>query len=109
MQTKTNNSNGLLRTKLHTFYQRIKKRNLFDIYYPRLYMIQNRNIIITSFNIRIEFSMEKALLQKEFLLNKEEKEQDLKFTADMEVLLIAFTCDKQASFARLKPMNLFSI
>lgn len=53
--------------------------------------------------------MEKALLQKEFLLNKEEKEQDLKFTADMEVLLIAFTCDKQASFARLKPMNLFSI
>lgn len=79
--------NELLGTKLRALYQRKKGRDLFDLDYARLNMRVNLDQIIESFNKYMDFSVGNVPTQKQFLLNLEEKEQDLDFLNDMDGLI----------------------
>lgn len=85
---RTYNINELLGTKLRALYQRSKGRDLFDLDYSRLHMELNIDQIIKCFKEYTTFSTgNRPPIQKEFLINIEEKEQDPNFTGDMEALL----------------------
>lgn len=85
---KTYNINELLGTKLRALYQRSKGRDLFDLNYARLNLELNFEQIITCFKEYTTFSTgNRPPSRKEFLLNIEEKENDVYFTGDMEALL----------------------
>lgn len=101
---KTYSINELLGTKLRALYQRSKGRDLFDLDYSRLNIELNFDEIIYCYKEYTTFSTgNKPPSKKEFLLNIEEKEQDLNFTGDMEALLrpeIAY--NQKAAFEWLK-------
>ena len=85
---RTYSINELLGTKLRALYQRSKGRDLFDLDYARRNMELNIEEIITSFKKYIEFATgNRPPSQKEFLMNIEEKQNDLDFIGDMEALL----------------------
>ncbi len=85
---RTYNINELLGTKLRALYQRSKGRDLFDLNYSRLNLELDFDKIITCFKEYITFATgNRPPSKKEFLLNIEEKENDVNFTGDMEALL----------------------
>ncbi|NQU85779.1 MAG: nucleotidyl transferase AbiEii/AbiGii toxin family protein [Mariniphaga sp.] len=85
---KTFNINELLGTKLRALYQRSKGRDLFDLYYARLNLELDFEETITCFKEYTTFATgNRPPSKKEFLLNIEEKENDVDFTGDMEALL----------------------
>jgi len=85
---RTYNINELLGTKLRALYQRSKGRDLFDLNYSRLNLELDFDKIITCFKEYITFATgNRPPSKKEFLLNIEEKENDVDFTGDMEALL----------------------
>lgn len=87
-EIRTYSINELLGTKLRALYQRSKGRDLFDLDYSRLNIELNIEEIIHCFKEYTTFATgNKPPSQKEFLMNIEEKEQDLNFTGDMEALL----------------------
>ncbi len=85
---RTYSINELLGTKLRALYQRSKGRDLFDLNYARLHMELNFDEIIQCFKEYTTFATgNRPPSKKEFLLNIEEKENDIAFTGDMEALL----------------------
>ncbi len=102
-QIKTYNINELLGTKLRALYQRSKGRDLFDLDYSRLNTKLDIDAIIACFHKYMIFSVGKEPSQKEFLLNLEEKEEDLLFIGDMEALLRPpLIYDQDAAFTWLR-------
>ncbi len=85
---RTYSINELLGTKLRALYQRSKGRDLFDLNYARLHMELNFDEIIQCFKEYTTFATgNRPPSKKEFLLNIEEKENNVDFTGDMEALL----------------------
>ncbi len=85
---RTYSINELLGTKLRALYQRSKGRDLFDLNYARLHTELNFDEIIQCFKEYTTFATgNRPPSKKEFLLNIEEKENDIAFTGDMEALL----------------------
>lgn len=85
---KTYNINELLGTKLRALYQRSKGRDLFDLNFARLNLELDFEKIITCFKEYTTFATgNRPPSKKEFLLNIEEKGNDVDFTGDMEALL----------------------
>jgi predicted nucleotidyltransferase component of viral defense system len=85
---RTYNINELLGTKLRALYQRSKGRDLFDLDYARLHLKLDTDQIIHCFKEYTKFATGKRPpSKKEFLLNFEEKQNDLGFTGDMEALV----------------------
>lgn len=103
-EIKTYNINELLGTKLRALYQRSKGRDLFDLDYSRLNMELNLDQIIGCFREYTSFSTgNRPPSKREFLLNIEEKEQNLEFTGDMEALLrTGIEYNQEAAFKWLK-------
>jgi predicted nucleotidyltransferase component of viral defense system len=101
---RTYNINVPLGTKLRALYQRSKGRDLFDLDYSRLNIELNSDEIIHCFKEYTTFSTgHKPPSKKEFLLNIEEKEQNLNFTGDMEALLrTEITYNQKKAFTWLK-------
>lgn len=101
---RTYNINELLGTKLRALYQRSKGRDLFDLDYARRNMELNIEQIIESFKKYTQFATgNRPPSQKEFLLNIEEKENDVDFTGDMEALLRSdISYNEAAAFEWLK-------
>ncbi|MBI9067171.1 MAG: nucleotidyl transferase AbiEii/AbiGii toxin family protein [Salinivirgaceae bacterium] len=88
VEIRTYNINELLGTKLRALYQRSKGRDLFDLNYARLNLELDFEKIITCFKEYTTFATgNRPPSKKEFLLNIEEKENDVDFTGDMEALL----------------------
>ena len=87
-EIRTYNINELLGTKLRALYQRSKGRDLFDLYYSHQKKELDYERIISSFKEYTSFVTGKRLpSKKEFLMNIEEKENDVDFSGDMEALL----------------------
>lgn len=85
---RTYNINELLGTKLRALYQRSKGRDLFDLYYSHQKMELDYENIISCFKEYTFFSTgNRPPSKKEFLLNLEDKENDINFSGDMEGLL----------------------
>ena len=85
---KTYTINELLGTKLRALYQRSKGRDLFDLYYARQNFDLDYEQIIHCFKEYTAFANgKKPPDKKEFLLNLEEKNNNPKFTGDLEGLL----------------------
>ena len=85
---RTYSINELLGTKLRALYQRSKGRDLFDLNYARLNRELDFDKIITCFKEYTSFATgNRPPSKKEFLLNIEEKENDVDFRGDMEALL----------------------
>ena len=85
---RTYSINELLGTKLRALYQRSKGRDLFDLNYARLNRELDFDKIITCFKEYTSFATgNRPPSKKEFLLNVEEKENDVDFRGDMEALL----------------------
>ena len=100
---RTYNLNELLGTKLRALYQRSKGRDLFDLDYSHLHMSLDTESIIQCFKEYMIFSTGKPPSQKEFLINIEEKENDINFTGDMEGLLrLGIGYDQELAFEWLK-------
>jgi len=101
---RTYNINELLGTKLRALYQRSKGRDLFDLNYSRLNLELDFDKIITCFKEYITFATgNRPPSKKEFLLNIEEKENDVNFTGDMEALLRSgISYDQDDAFKWLK-------
>ncbi|MDD4150137.1 MAG: nucleotidyl transferase AbiEii/AbiGii toxin family protein [Bacteroidales bacterium] len=101
---RTYNVNELLGTKLRALYQRSKGRDLFDLNYSRLNIKLNYDQIISCFKEYIIFATgNRPPSRKEFLLNIEEKENDVNFTGDMEALLRSgVEYNQEAAFIWLK-------
>jgi len=101
---RTYNINELLGTKLRALYQRSKGRDLFDLNYSHLNLELDFDKIILCFKEYTTFATgNRPPSKKEFLLNIEEKENDVGFTGDMEALLrpgIAYS--QEAAFDWLK-------
>lgn len=107
---RTYNINELLGTKLRALYQRSKGRDLFDLDYARLHLDLDFGQIIHSFNEYMVFSVGKPPSLKEFLQNIDEKENDPKFTGDMEALLRPeISYDQSSAFDWLKLMLIQNI
>ena len=101
---RTYNINELLGTKLRALYQRSKGRDLFDLNYSRLNLELDFDKIITCFKEYTTFATgNRPPSKKEFLLNIEEKENDVDFTGDMEALLRSgIEYNQEAAFDWLK-------
>ncbi|MBL1215475.1 MAG: nucleotidyl transferase AbiEii/AbiGii toxin family protein [Ignavibacteriae bacterium] len=101
---RTYNINELLGTKLRALYQRSKGRDLFDLYYSHLNIALDFKKIITCFEEYITFATgNRPPSKKEFLLNLEEKENDLNFSGDMVALLrTGIVYDQEAAFEWVK-------
>ncbi len=100
---KTYNINELLGTKLRALYQRSKGRDLFDLDYSRRLLELDYDLINNCFQEYMTFSVGRPPSQKEFLLNMEQKENDVNFTGDMEALLRPeIKYDQEAAFEWLK-------
>lgn len=100
---KTYNINELLGTKLRALYQRSKGRDLFDLDYSRRLLELDYDLISNCFQEYMTFSVGRPPSQKEFILNMEQKENDLNFTGDMEALLRPeIKYDQEAAFEWLK-------
>lgn len=85
---RTYSINELLGTKLRALYQRSKGRDLFDLDYSRLNKELDLEQIIQCFKEYISFATgNRPPSKKEFLINIEEKENDVDFIGDMEGLL----------------------
>jgi predicted nucleotidyltransferase component of viral defense system len=85
---RTYNLNELLGTKLRALYQRSKGRDLFDLEFARRHYDLNYDEIIQCFKEYTRFSTDKKPpSKKEFLINLEEKGNNVDFFGDMEALL----------------------
>jgi predicted nucleotidyltransferase component of viral defense system len=77
----------MLGTKLRALYQRKKGRDLFDLYYG----ITNKNLdidnVIYCYKEYMNFSINRIVTSKEFLLNVEEKMKDSMFIGDIKALI----------------------
>lgn len=77
----------LLGTKLRALYQRRKGRDLFDMYWA----IKHNNIdvvkVLECYRKYMDFVVDKAPTQKQFLANMEEKMQDNEFLSDMRDII----------------------
>lgn len=77
----------LLGTKLRALYQRRKGRDLFDMYWA----IKHNNIdvvkVLDCYRKYMDFVVNKAPTQKQFLANLEEKMQDNEFLSDMRDII----------------------
>lgn len=94
----------MLGTKLRAPYQRSKGRDLFDLNYSRLNLELDYDKIIQCFKEYPTFATgNRPPSKKEFLLNIEEKENDLGFPGDMEALLRSeIEYNQEAAFVWLK-------
>lgn len=101
---RTYNINELLGTKLRALYQRSKGRDLFDLNYSRLNLELDYDQIITCFKEYTTFATgNRPPSKKEFLMNIEEKENDINFSGDMEALLrTGIEYDQNVAFEWLK-------
>lgn len=85
---RTYDINELLGTKLRALYQRSKGRDLFDLHYSHINIELDFKKIIECFNEYTTFATgNRPPSKKEFLLNLDEKENDINFSGDMEALL----------------------
>ncbi|MEZ4951937.1 MAG: nucleotidyl transferase AbiEii/AbiGii toxin family protein [Saprospiraceae bacterium] len=103
-EIRTYNINELLGTKLRALYQRSKGRDLFDLNYARENLELDMEKIIACFKEYITFATgNRPPSKKEFLLNIEEKENDVDFRGDMEALLRSeISYNQTAAFEWLK-------
>lgn len=101
---RTYNINELLGTKLRALYQRNKGRDLFDLHYSNLNIELDFEKIITCFKKYTTFSTgNRPPSKKEFLLNLEDKENDINFSGDLEALLRPeIVYNQEAAFEWLK-------
>jgi predicted nucleotidyltransferase component of viral defense system len=77
----------LLGTKLRALYQRIKGRDLFDLWKALSTQTLNLENIIRSYQEYIGFVVAHPPTQKEYLNNMEQKIEDEEFLGDTEMLL----------------------
>lgn len=74
-------------TKLRALYQRLKGRDLFDLYYADQNLDLDYDKMIQCYEAYINFSPGEPPTQKQYLLNIEEKEKDSGFAGDLVGLL----------------------
>jgi len=77
----------LLGTKIRALYQRKKGRDLYDLYKALLKGDVDTDAIIKCYKRYMEFSVDQAPSQKEFLLNMDDKMQDDYFIGDIAGLI----------------------
>ena len=101
---RTYSINELLGTKLRALYQRSKGRDLYDLDYARLNMDLDLDQIVHCFKEYTAFSAGRNLPSKRvFLQNIEEKENNLRFSGDIEGLLRReIVYNQEAAFDWLK-------
>lgn len=77
----------LLGTKMRALYQRRKGRDLFDLYWAFINQSINVEKLIRCYKVYMEYSVDKAPTQKQFLANMEEKMNDNEFLDDIYAIL----------------------
>ncbi|MCJ7448780.1 MAG: nucleotidyl transferase AbiEii/AbiGii toxin family protein [Bacteroidales bacterium] len=77
----------LLGTKLRALYQRVKGRDLFDLYYALTNLEVDTDKVVEAYKRYIAFSVEQLPSKKEFIQNVEQKMGDPDFVGDIYALL----------------------
>jgi len=77
----------LLGTKMRALYQRRKGRDLFDLWKALTTQNVDNDKIIRCYKEYICFVVDNPPTQKEYLLNMEQKIEDIEFLGDIEMLL----------------------
>ena len=86
-QTTTYHLEELLGTKMRALYQRRKGRDLFDLWKALTTQDVDNDKIIRCYRKYIGFVVDSPPTKKEYLLNMEQKVQDIEFLGDIEMLL----------------------
>ena len=79
--------NELLGTKLRALYQRKKGRDLFDLYVALSEAVVDINEILRCYNRYMSFVVQQPPTYKQFILNMEEKMNDMDFLGDIQNLI----------------------
>jgi predicted nucleotidyltransferase component of viral defense system len=77
----------LLGTKMRALYQRRKGRDLFDLWKAISTQSVDINKVIYCYKKYIRFVVDNPPTQKEYVLNMEQKIEDLEFSGEIEMLL----------------------
>ena len=86
-QATTYHLEELLGTKMRALYQRRKGRDLFDLWKALTTQDIDNEKIIRCYREYIGFVVDNPPTQKEYLLNMEQKIEDVEFLGDIEMLL----------------------
>jgi len=77
----------LLGTKLRALYQRRKGRDLFDLYWAMSQLDIDTDKLLACYREYIQFVVDKPPTQKQFLINMNEKMNDVEFLSDIHAIL----------------------
>ena len=93
----------LVGTKVRALYQRLKGRDLFDVYTALITGKLDIERVMTAYDRYLRFVASHAPTYKEFVLNMDEKMQNLEFLGDTTVLLRpGLTFDPQAAWEKVR-------
>ena len=83
----TNELDALVGTKVRALYQRLKGRDLFDVYTALITGKLDLDRVMTAYDRYLRFVASHAPTYKEFVLNMDEKMQNPEFLGDTAGLL----------------------
>ena len=93
----------LVGTKVRALYQRLKGRDLFDVYTALITGKLDIERVMTTYDRYLRFVASHAPTYKEFVLNMDEKMQNPEFLGDTTVLLRpGLTFDPQAAWEKVR-------
>ena len=93
----------LVGTKVRALYQRLKGRDLFDVYTALITGKLDIERVMTAYDRYLRFVASHAPTYKEFVLNMDEKMQNPEFLGDTTVLLRpGLTFDPQAAWEKVR-------
>ena len=93
----------LVGTKVRALYQRLKGRDLFDVYTALITGKLDIECVMTAYDRYLRFVASHAPTYKEFVLNMDEKMQNPEFLGDTTVLLRpGLTFDPQAAWEKVR-------
>ena len=93
----------LVGTKVRALYQRLKGRDLFDVYTALITGKLDIERVMTAYDRYLRFVASHAPTYKEFVLNMDEKMQNPEFLGDTAVLLRpGLTFDPQAAWEKVR-------
>ena len=93
----------LVGTKVRALYQRLKGRDLFDVYTALITGKLDLDRVMTAYDRYLRFVASHAPTYKEFVLNMDEKMQNPEFLGDTTVLLRpGLTFDPQAAWEKVR-------
>ena len=93
----------LVGTKVRALYQRLKGRDLFDVYTALITDKLNLNRVMTAYDCYLRFVASHAPTYKEFVLNMDEKMQNPEFLGDTTGLLRpGLTFDPQPAWEQVR-------